>query len=238
MALNRRIQISLKRPYFAELPYYLWGTVNYDSDGDCKWPTDREWTWNEIKNRATGERVSITRGNGGWEIAGDEVITARVMCLLSDRCHADVDPDANQVAGDWNHNAAMTRTRSLIAEFEQPSLKPFDSHLWWGSWKWVGGFATEFTFVGRCIMHSVVRKDPRGIPFCIDWLKSPPAFPEQATTLCYALERLSGESSRSVRAWIRWYDGGFFSEGANVRYPAPDINTWVNDMNREFTTAE
>jgi hypothetical protein len=32
--------ITDPRPYFAEIPYALWGEVNYDSEGDCGRPTD------------------------------------------------------------------------------------------------------------------------------------------------------------------------------------------------------
>jgi hypothetical protein len=46
-------------PFFAEYPYYLWGEVNYDSEGDCKRPTDRAWTRLELANRATRVRLAI-----------------------------------------------------------------------------------------------------------------------------------------------------------------------------------
>jgi hypothetical protein len=41
---THRLRLTEPRPFFAEVPYYLWGQVNYDSEGDCKSPTDREWT--------------------------------------------------------------------------------------------------------------------------------------------------------------------------------------------------
>ena len=47
------------RPYFAEIPYYIWGQVNYDSDGDCDRPRSRNWTWMDLENRETGEQISI-----------------------------------------------------------------------------------------------------------------------------------------------------------------------------------
>lgn len=47
------------RPFFAEYPYFLWGEVNYDSDGDCRRPTDREWTQLDLTRRPFGPEVRI-----------------------------------------------------------------------------------------------------------------------------------------------------------------------------------
>ncbi len=55
-----KLSISAPRPYFAEIPYALWGEVNYDSDGNCQRPTDREWTHLEVMQRGTREHLVIT----------------------------------------------------------------------------------------------------------------------------------------------------------------------------------
>src|SRR5438270_201485 len=52
-------KLDRPRPFFAELPYYLWGQVNYDSEGDCKKPTDRHWTRMYLKHRGTLEVIDI-----------------------------------------------------------------------------------------------------------------------------------------------------------------------------------
>lgn len=52
-------------PFFAEYPYYLWGEVNYDSDGGCERPTDRAWKWLELKNRDSRERLTIECSEAG-----------------------------------------------------------------------------------------------------------------------------------------------------------------------------
>lgn len=85
----------------------------------------------------------------------------------------------------------QTRRRDAI-EFEEEILKPFDSHLFWGSWKWIGWFGTEFTWIGRWIMHSVVRRDTRAVKLCIDWLKDGTYSAEQSSALRYGLSKLTG----------------------------------------------
>ncbi len=47
------LTIHKPKPYFAEIPYYLWGTINYGSDGDCSHPASREWTYFRLTNRHT-----------------------------------------------------------------------------------------------------------------------------------------------------------------------------------------
>jgi hypothetical protein len=109
--------------------------------------------------------------------------------------------------------------------------------LFWGSWKWIGWYATEFTWVGRWIMHSVIRNDPRAIALCIHWIKAT-RFPEQAAALSYAVQRLSGEAARSPREWVRWYEGGLFSKGAKKRFPEPDIDVWLKELQQHYGGGE
>src|SRR5215217_2634941 len=47
------------RPYFAEMPYFLWGAVDYASSGDARVPTDREWRELGLVNRTNGEILEI-----------------------------------------------------------------------------------------------------------------------------------------------------------------------------------
>jgi hypothetical protein len=39
---THRLRLPGPRPFFAEVPYYLWGQVNNDSAGNCKSPMDRD----------------------------------------------------------------------------------------------------------------------------------------------------------------------------------------------------
>lgn len=229
----RRTQLLQPRPYFAELPYYLWGQVNYDSDGDCKNPTDRQWTWMYLQHRGTREVVKVKQENGDCLVEGDDQTTARLATFLIGRSGGTHDPSLVAAAGDWDHAAAVARTLPVRSEFEQPALAPFDTHLFWGSWKWVGWYATEFTWVGRWIMHSLGRNDPRAISLCIDWIKGT-RFPEQAAVLSYAVQRLCGEPARGPHEWVRWYEGGMFSKGAKHRFPEPDIDAWLRELQQQY----
>ena len=67
---THQLRLTESRPFFAEVPYYLWGQVNYDSEGDCESPTDRDWTWLALRKRETKERLEITSQAEIWEVAG------------------------------------------------------------------------------------------------------------------------------------------------------------------------
>jgi hypothetical protein len=229
------LQVEESRPYFAEIPYYLWGQVNYDSEGDCKKPTDREWTWIYLQNRDTREVVAIQRKVGdSFQLEGDDATLARLSQFFVERSRAR--PLSALAAVDASRHAEASQRATRVArEFEQPALTPFDNHFFWGSWKWIGWFATELTWVGRWIMHSVAHNDARAISLCVDWLKAPPRFPEQESALCYAVQRLSGEPARVRTEWVRWYEGGWwFTKGAKSRYPEPNMEAWLAELKAEF----
>lgn len=230
-----RAYIESLRPYFAELPYYVWGTVNYDSEGDCSKPTDRNWSWIELTNRDTGERVEIKGEHSIWTIDGDEPAAARITLFIKGRCDAqDVQPPPDEAVGKWNHSLAMARAVRVAAEFASPKLAAFDSHLFWGSWKWIGYFATDFTWTGRWIMHSVCKGDARGVPLCIDWLKGGTCSEEQSEALRCALSELTGTTFATDEQWVKWYEGGLFRPGAKRKFPKPDLEAWLAEMKSEY----
>ena len=221
--------ITTPRPYFAELPYYLWGEVNHDSEGDCERPTDRSWTWLYLKNRDTAETVQISSEGANWEIEGVDPSAVRSAVFLTQRCGA-VAREKLNTAGEWDLDKAMTRALRVAKEFEQSDLAPFDSQLFWGSWKWIGWFGTDFTWVGRWIMHSVVRNDPRAVSLCINWLKQGTVSESQSAALRYALSRLTGAKFDRDKDWVRWYEGGFLSRGHKTQYPEPNLDSWLADL--------
>jgi hypothetical protein len=186
-----------------------------------------------LQHRGTREVVDVRQENDEWLVAGEDETSARLARFLIERSGGTPDPSLTASAGYWDHAAAVARTLPVRSEFEQVVLAPFDTQLFWGSWKWIGWYATEFTWVGRWIMHSVVRNDPRAIELCIDWIKIT-RFPEQAAALSYAVQRLSGEPARSPREWVRWYEGGWFSKGAGQRFPKPDINAWLKELQHQY----
>ena len=83
--VTHRLRLTESRPFFAEFPYYLWGQVNYDSEGDCKSPTDRDWTWLDLTNRETREHLDITIHADSWEVTGADPLTARAALFLASR---------------------------------------------------------------------------------------------------------------------------------------------------------
>jgi hypothetical protein len=222
------LQVSLPMPYFAELPYYLWGQINYDSEGDCKRPTDRTWSWLYMANRITGEQVEIKRDDGNCTITSESSAGActKLKAFLMQRTLGVLPAEMPE---NWDHAWAIRRAEIVAQEFRRDELKPFDSHLFWGSWKWVGWFATDCTWVGRWIMHSVVRKDPRAVNLCIEWLKGGTVCAQQNVALRYALRVLTGRSFKWDFRWRRWYD----KAGRN-QYPEPDFKEWCAEMQAEF----
>ncbi len=226
-----RIKIEQKRPYFAEIPYALWGEVNYDSDGDCQKPTDQNWTEFDLRNRDTGEDFRVIGQKGIFEIRGkNPEVVARGAMFLKERSGGILESvDPGERVGTWSIQEAMKRTERIRREFPGKELVPFDSQLFWGSWKWVGGFGTEFTWVGRWIMNSVMTKDPRAVLLCVDWLKEGTVHPDQNFALRHALGILTGEDFPTDKEWIDWY-----SRKGNLEYPEPDFNIWKKDiMNAE-----
>jgi len=231
---KHKILIDAPRPYFAEIPYALWGEVNYDSEGDCKRPTDQTWSEFELTNRESRQRVVITSTNNEFEIVSDEPeLAAQTAVYLRKRCSAKVigdDPNAN--IGNWSYIEALERSARVRAEFPRPELRPFDSQLFWGSWKWVGWFATEFTWVGRWIINSLLVKDTRAVFLCIQWLKQPPVHSDQSVALRHALKLLIGKEYRTDKEWIKWYEGGLFQTAGKQMYPEPDFDQWLVELKR------
>ena len=222
------------RPYFAEIPYALWGEVNYDSEGDCKRPTDQGWTCLELTHRDSRQRVVVTSSGNHFEAESAEAeIAARTAYYLLERSSGTtVGNDPRQDVGDWSYAEAYARTSRIRAEFPRPELQPFDSHLFWGSWKWVGWYATDLTWVGRWIMNSVLTHDTRAVYLCIDWLKASPGYPDQSSALRYALQVLTGRKYDTDKEWIGWYKGGLFRTPGRKLYPQPDFDAWLAELKR------
>lgn len=220
--------LSNPRPYFAEFPYALWGEVNYDSDGDCQRPTDQQWTALHLRQRITGESLQITSSGDEFVVESDEPeLAARAAMFLVERSEGViVGEDPRPHIGTWSYATAYANTSRIRSEFMRQELDPFDSHLFWGSWKWVGWFATEYTWVGRWIMNSLLVVDPRAVCLCIDWLKSGTMHPEQSVALRHALNILTSQTFPSDEEWIAWYERG---TGHDL-YPQPDFDAWLEEL--------
>jgi hypothetical protein len=157
-------------PFFAEYPYFLWGEVNYDSDGDCVRPTDRNWRWLEVVHRETGERVTISRDDsapGLYVCVADELMSARLAAYLTALRSAghvldghgqrEIRPEeyAPRPADRAEREQRLARAEQARAMFLNSALAPFDSMRWWAGWKWTGRIASEFALGQRLAMLAV-----------------------------------------------------------------------------------
>lgn len=232
------------RPYFAEVPYFLWGPVDYASSGDARRPTDRDWRDLSVVNRETGAilEVAPVPQSGGRIVlavrAVDPVLALRAAYFLTWRTDGQTtigedSPLETHVElaaqlGDWDYKTALARSVRVRKEFGRAELMPFDDGSFWPSWKWVGVPAVARTRVGRWIMDAVLRKDPRAVYLCVEWLRRGTASQAQTDALCYALGRFTGLDFPLPGNWITWYS----TEGA-PRYPRPDFNTWWAELDHD-----
>jgi len=157
--------------------------------------------------------------------------------FLKDRCAADVE-EATVDINNWNHEKALNRANLVASEFSSSKLKIFDSNVFWGSWKWIGGFATDFTIVGRLIMCSLLTNDIRGVKLCIDWLRDGTWNEKLSIALMDALSKLTGQSFKKDKKWVKWYYGSFFKNGEISDFPEPDVDKWIEEINTTYISME
>lgn len=180
-------------PYFAEYPYFLWGEVNYDSEGDCACPTDQGWTSLRVANRQSNEFVMLYEpvalpascemaaaspsAELAWLAAYLTAVRTGGMIYTPDSDRM-MDPDeiAVSLSGLPYRLAAADAVREM---FQNPDLAPFDSHAWWGGWKWHTRFASDMTAPLRATM--LVVQEGEASEELIAWLQvwwgEPPAAP-------------------------------------------------------------
>lgn len=192
-------------PFIAEYPYFLWGEVNYDSEGDCSQPTDRAWRHLYLALRPHGPVVHIspvetapeTQGRAGLEVGGDlqhEVwLAAYLTALRTDGAVSDPETGASiplDTLLGWVGDVAprLAAADRIRAMFLDPKLAPFDSHSWWGGWKWVGEFSTDWTSGLRAIMNAV-QTGHADAELC-DWMRREKPKPFHRDGWMYALRVL------------------------------------------------
>ena len=223
------LTLSGPRPYFAEIPYYLWGCTDYYTEGDCGRPADQNWKWLEVTHRVTSERLCVNqRDYAAWTVEGPDPIAARTAHFLVDRCAAvalGVDP-ADQL-GPWDADAARARATAVQAVFERSELQPFNiGHFFWGSWKWIGCYSSQESRAGRWIMDSLLRQDRRAVGLCAQWLRQGPSAEAKCKALCSALSQLTGEPHASNDQWIAWY----FDGPGMAEFPEPGYAAWQQEL--------
>lgn len=164
------MEIALKipklRPYFAEVPYYLWGATNYDSYGNCRRPTDQKWTHLIVRNRWTGARVTIYKSwfSFHWVIESDSAqLASRTSLFLAERSDAVIrEWDPAKFVGKWSHNEGLARAKMVRDVFAQPLLRPIDKDAFWVHWKiieWPTDYAAGPADAARLIMNSIEAPD-------------------------------------------------------------------------------
>jgi hypothetical protein len=227
--LRYELTITQPRPYFAEVPYAVWGEVNYNSEGNCRRPTDRQWTELYLDHRQTREALQIV-GHGKEFIveSATGALAARAAQFLVERVSARLTgADPQPQVGSWTYEAVFRMTARIRAEFPREELAPFDIWPFWGSWKWVGWFGTEYTWVGRWIMNSLLVRDTRAVNLCVEWLRAGTYHPDQSVALRHGLRLLTNQAFLSDADWVAWYD-----DTGHKRYPKPDFGAWLVDLKR------
>lgn len=136
-----------KLPFFAEYAHYLWGIVNYDSEGNCEKPTDRQWTYLYVENRANQEFIEIFISNENcFEIEGNNKDIVNKSIKLTEYRR--------------DNNFVKTFDEFKLADeihemFINPKLAIFDKMRWWCGWKWNKLYCTDFSYTFRYIMNAV-----------------------------------------------------------------------------------
>jgi hypothetical protein len=231
-------------PYFAEVPAFCWGDVDYGFETDARIPTDREWRRLALLNRATGERLVIgpageTRRRPVLAVrASAPELAARATYFLLWRTDGRAQPpnDSSLVApeefvarlGRWDAAAALARSVRVRDEFGRVELMAFDTPAFWAAWKWAGAWATPDAQAVRLLMMALLRRDRRGVPLAITLLRQGVPGAEQEAALHEVLGRLTRLSLDSTGAWLAWYAGA-----GHRQYPAPDWTAWREELLRD-----
>lgn len=228
-------------PYFAEIPAFCWGNVDYTFKTDARYPTDREWRRLALLNRETGERLLFTLGGEDRRRpvlavqASDPVLATRAAYFLiwrtDGRAHTltqdslEAPEDFVARLGTWDVAAALARSLRVRDEFGRVELMAFDTPTFWEAWKWAGAWATPDLQALRLLMTALLRRDRRGVPLAIAMLRQGDHRAEVETVLHEVLSRLTRQSQDSTAAWFTWYA----AEG-HLQYPAPDWATWRAEL--------
>ncbi|MBN1430495.1 MAG: hypothetical protein JXB07_19145 [Anaerolineae bacterium] len=194
-------------PFFAEYPYFVWGEVDYESEGDCQHPTDRGWARLALSRRDLNEKLEIARVSPKgerplYQIKGSEstsvwsaaYITAlrSAGSIINPPSRIPISPDeiAPSIDGVQHRLLAANRVQDM---FNEPALASFDSHAWWGGWKWCEEFASGTASGLRYTIKAVI--DGMAAPEMIDWLQgwwNAPPGPDHIEGVRYALYVLTG----------------------------------------------
>lgn len=194
-------------PFFAEYPYFTWGEVDYESGGDCRQPTDREWSWLTLTRRDSGERLEIAcvspegerllyeiKGGSSASLWAAAYLTALRSSgsIINPPSMRPIPPAeiASSINGVQYRIMAADRVRVM---FSNQALVTFDTHAWWGGWKWHSEYASEtasgLRFTIKAAEDGIA--SPELIEWLVEWWNTPPN-PEHIEGVRYALYVLTG----------------------------------------------
>lgn len=135
-------------PFFQEIAAVAWGERAFDSEGDCRWPTDREWTELWVRPRAgAGACLSIAPRDdaaGELQIVKEHDQDGRLAAaLIAIRTPGNViDLFGRTVAvpelvlGIDDFDQRMARADEIQRALQAPDFRP-----WWPASLWPHGFA-------------------------------------------------------------------------------------------------
>lgn len=254
------INIDKPRPYFAEVPYYLWGSVSYDSEGNCRSPKDREWTWLELSNRDSDEKITITRGRDTIAYTGPETLDRNLRCFVSSE-HMEFSRDESSW---WVSGSDESAARICLLLVDRCDATPigFNPVSLAGDWNHLAALQRahrvrqEFEreelepfAVGHAFWGGWKHIGWRGTSFT--WLErwimdalvrrdSRAVFP----CVCWLRDgtRMPAQSialrqalkhltGQDYQTDVDWVDWYFDGAGKN-KYPEPDIDEWFADLKR------
>jgi hypothetical protein len=205
-------------PFFAEYPYFLWGEVNYDSDGNSRKPTDRNWTALYLAHRSETDRLEILEVSTKpqiFQVQGIRFESVQLATYLTAFRTGGVVIEPNsareiplaelkkEISQLDEHFAEVEKIRTM---FLNPVLAPFDSHSWWGGWKWCGDRATDLTMGLRLTMKAVTEQtaDQEFIAHLYEWWSEPPeSFHREGVR--YAIKTLTGKDPENKGFLTRWF---------------------------------
>ncbi|MBI2930836.1 MAG: hypothetical protein HYY16_04230 [Planctomycetes bacterium] len=215
-------------PFFAEFALFCWGPVDYESQGDCARPTDRRWSWLELRGRAGQDRVLVfkqehpeapekfphplrvqaTSSRLVWLAAYFAMRSTPALAFLRRRGHmTGFGALGEQLLGDVNLEDRWERGRPLRGQFESEVLRPFDSMAWWGGWKWYGDFASAGSLPLRRIMRAVLADDRSVLPQVLAAVEEGIA-PERREGYLHAARQLTGASFSTEEECLEWWRRG------------------------------
>jgi len=209
-------------PVFAEYGAFCWGEVDYESRGDCGRPTDRGWSWLEVRARAGGERLLVFRPEPAETSPGFphplrvEAASSRLAWLgvymtmrrvpsvawLRRRGHMiGYGALADQLLVGEDVDARWERAGGVRAQFGLETLRAYDSMDWWGGWKWTGAFSSPSAWPLRRVMHAVASRDTSALGPIVEALERD----ERREGHLHALQTLAGRTFVSDDEWRAWW---------------------------------